>query len=142
MPITSVRFRNFKALSDFSVSLHGMNVLVGPNNSGKSTILSAFRVLEVALRTARSRRATRVVTHDGFHADGHALPDARVPISLENVHSDYTNADSRIDFRYSGGNTIYLFFRLTAARLSTGTRRGSRSPPRAHFGNRFLTKST
>ena len=110
MPITSVRFRNFKALSDFSVSLHGMNVLVGPNNSGKSTILSAFRVLEVALRTARSRRATRVVTHDGFHADGHALPDARVPISLENVHSDYTNADSRIDFRYSGGNTIYLFF--------------------------------
>ena len=29
MPITSVRFRNFKALRDYSISLHHMNVLVG-----------------------------------------------------------------------------------------------------------------
>ena len=46
MPIASVRFSNFKALSSYSVPLQSMNVLVGPNNSGKSTILSAFRVLE------------------------------------------------------------------------------------------------
>ncbi len=45
MKISSVRFRNFKALRDFSVSLDRVNVLVGPNNAGKSTILSAFRAL-------------------------------------------------------------------------------------------------
>ena len=52
---TSLRFRRFKALPDFSVALGHMNVLVGPNNSGKSTILSAFRVLAAALQHARAR---------------------------------------------------------------------------------------
>ena len=63
MPITSVTFRNFKALRDYSVSLHPMNVLVGPNNSGKSTILSAFRVLEQALRTANPSLPTTNLSH-------------------------------------------------------------------------------
>ncbi|MCY4342225.1 MAG: AAA family ATPase [Gammaproteobacteria bacterium] len=110
MPIASVRFSNFKALSDFRVSLQSMNVLVGPNNCGKSKVLSAFRVLEIALRLARQRRATRVLNHQGFQTDGHSLPVARVPIPLENVHSDYAEEDSRIDFRYTNGNTIHLFF--------------------------------
>ena len=110
MPIASVRFSNFKALSNFRVSLQSMNVLVGPNNCGKSTILSAFRVLETALRRARQRRATRVLDHKGLQIDGHSLPITRIPISLENVHSDYFEEDSRIDFRYTNGNTIHLFF--------------------------------
>ena len=110
MSITSVKFRNFKALRDYSVSLQRMNVLVGPNNSGKSTILSAFRVLEQGLRTARSRSASSVRTHTGHTSKGHILSESTMPISLENVHSDYTDADSVIEFRYSGGNKIYLFF--------------------------------
>ena len=112
MPITSVTFRNFKALRDYSVSLHPMNVLVGPNNSGKSTILSAFRVLEQALRTAKSRRASLVRTHTDGADVGHVISETTLPISLENVHSDYVDSDSRIDFRYSNGN------RITAVPLS------------------------
>ncbi|MGD0947393.1 MAG: AAA family ATPase [Candidatus Binatia bacterium] len=50
---TSVEFRNFKAFERFSVTLQDMNVLVGPNNSGKSTVIGAFRVLAAALRRAR-----------------------------------------------------------------------------------------
>ncbi|RLA04982.1 MAG: hypothetical protein DRQ54_08785 [Gammaproteobacteria bacterium] len=108
--ITSVRFRNFKALRNFSVSLRDMNVLVGPNNCGKSTILSAFRVLEQALRPARARRATRVYSHTGHPTNGHIVPEASIPISLENVHSDYADEDSRIEFRFSNGNILYLYF--------------------------------
>ena len=126
MPIASVQFNNFKALSNFRVSLQSMNVLVGPNNCGKSTILSAFRVLEIALRTARQRRATRVLDHKGLQIDGHSLPVTRIPISLENVHSDYFEEDSRIDFRYTNGNTIHLFL-LTC----TGIRWGSQPQRRA-----------
>jgi predicted ATP-dependent endonuclease of OLD family len=47
---TSVEFRNYKAFEHYSVSLQDMNVLVGENNSGKSTILGAFRALDIALR--------------------------------------------------------------------------------------------
>jgi len=110
MSITSVKFKNFKALRDYSVSLQRMNVLVGPNNSGKSTVLSAFRVLEQALRTARSRRPSPVRTHTGNAALGYNIPESTVPISLENVHSDYADSDSIIEVRYSRGSKIYLFF--------------------------------
>ncbi len=110
MSITSVRFWNFKALRDYSVSLQQMNILVGPNNCGKSTILSAFRVLEQAMRTARSRRATRVQAHTGNQTDGHIIPEPTVPIPMENVHSDYTDEDRRIEFRFSNKNKLFLFF--------------------------------
>lgn len=110
MPITSVRFKNFKALRSYSVSLQHMNVLVGPNNSGKSTVLSAFRVLEQALRRARSRSASRVRTHTGKMSWGHNIPISNIPISLENVHSDYADSDSSIEFRYSRYNKIFLLF--------------------------------
>lgn len=87
-----------------------MNLLVGPNNSGKSTILSAFRVLEQALRSARARRASRVNSHTGHPRNGHMVPEASIPISLENVHSDYADEDSRIEFRFASGNILYLYF--------------------------------
>ncbi|MCY4109455.1 MAG: AAA family ATPase [Chloroflexi bacterium] len=110
MSISSIRFRNFKALRNYSFSLQRMNVLVGPNNSGKSTVLSAFRVLEQALRRARARSASYLQIHTGKYVHGHRIPENTIPISLENVHSDYTESDSSIEVRYSRGNKIHLLF--------------------------------
>jgi predicted ATP-dependent endonuclease of OLD family len=36
---TSAKFRNFKSLKDFTVPLKRVNILVGPNNAGKSSVL-------------------------------------------------------------------------------------------------------
>lgn len=36
---TSVRFHRYKAFRDYFVILGRFNILVGPNNSGKSTVL-------------------------------------------------------------------------------------------------------
>ena len=87
-----------------------MNILVGPNNSGKSTVLSAFRVLEQGLRTARSRNASSVRTRTGHGSRGHILSPNTMPISLENVHSDYMESNSVIEFHYSGNRIIYFLF--------------------------------
>lgn len=43
--ITRLHVRNFKSLRDIDLSLGPLNVLVGPNMSGKSNILDAFRFL-------------------------------------------------------------------------------------------------
>src|ERR1051325_11623857 len=51
-----VEFSRFKAFNRFSLNLRNFNILVGPNNAGKSTILTAFRILSAALRRAVSRR--------------------------------------------------------------------------------------
>ena len=43
-------------------------------------------------------------------AMGHTIPENTIPISLENVHSDYADSDSVIEFRYPRGNKICLLF--------------------------------
>ncbi|HFD32874.1 MAG TPA: hypothetical protein ENJ28_09245 [Gammaproteobacteria bacterium] len=110
MSITSVKFTNYKALKKYSASLQAVNILVGPNNSGKSTVLSAFRVLEYALRIAKSRKATRVITYEGHSTNGHVVPENNIPISLENVHTDYSDTGSKIEFRLSNKNTLTIYF--------------------------------
>lgn len=110
MSITSIKFSNFKALSRYSVSLQSVNILVGPNNSGKSTVLSAFRVLEYAIRTARSKTASRVPTAEGLRAYGHKIQENNIPISLENIHTDYSDSASTIEFKLANENKLTLFF--------------------------------
>lgn len=107
--ITSVEFDTYKALENYSVRLSHMNILVGPNNSGKSTVLGVFRVLAQALRRARSKRADRVRTPEGLRA-GWQIPIDALPVSVENVHTDYVDADSLVVVRTSNRGSLNLFF--------------------------------
>jgi len=43
--ITKIRIRNFRSFKDITVKLKPFNVLIGPNDSGKSNFLDAFRVI-------------------------------------------------------------------------------------------------
>lgn len=108
--ISSVKFTNFKALKDYSVSITDTNILVGPNNAGKSTIISAFRILDVALRKAKRRKPERVPYPDGKSGFGHRVPEHQISVSLENVATDYNENDSKIEFRLSNKNKLILFF--------------------------------
>lgn len=126
--ITSIRLKNFKAFPHFTLSLKDVNILVGPNNSGKSTILGACRVLASGIRHARVRSPTYIDLPDGARFGYHISADA-IPISLENVHTDYADVISTVDFRVSNGNTLSLVF--TADRecfLTTETEKSVRKP--------------
>jgi predicted ATPase len=46
---TRVEFARFKAFKRFRLNLKHFNILVGPNNAGKSTILASFRILAAAI---------------------------------------------------------------------------------------------
>ena len=108
--ISSIKFTNFKALENFSVSFQNTNILVGPNNSGKSTVISAFRILDVALKKAKRRRAERVALPSGSVGFGHNIPNQQISVSLENVATNYNDNDSRIEFRLTNKNKLFLFF--------------------------------
>ena len=107
--ITSAEFRNFKALRHFTIGVQELNVLVGPNNSGKSTIIGSFRLLGEALRRARAR-TPEWVSVDGRDQLGYGIPADVIPISLENVHTDYSDTASYATFRLSNGNALELYF--------------------------------
>jgi energy-coupling factor transporter ATP-binding protein EcfA2 len=44
--LASVSIKGFKSLKSISLDLSGLNILVGPNNSGKSTVLQALILLK------------------------------------------------------------------------------------------------
>jgi energy-coupling factor transporter ATP-binding protein EcfA2 len=107
---TSVSFRNYKALRQYSVALREFNILVGPNNSGKSTILGAFRILSEGIRKASSRNP-EYITLPSEHAWGYRVPLDDLPVSTENVFSDYDESQpALVEFRLSGGNRLQLIF--------------------------------
>lgn len=128
--ITRIEFRNFKALKQYSISLEHTNILVGPNNSGKSTILNALRLLGIALRRAHSRSAEPVQGPDGS-TYGHRISTEDLPMSLENVHTNYDDSTpTTARFHLSNGNALLLYFpannRLLL--LLEGIVRGARTP--------------
>ena len=89
-----------------------MNILVGPNNCGKSTVISAFRILDVGLKLAFARRAVQIPSYRGGRTFGHRVPIDHIPVAIENVHTDYEDVDSRIEFRISNGNKFIIYFPL------------------------------
>jgi energy-coupling factor transporter ATP-binding protein EcfA2 len=107
--ITSIEFRDYKALRTFSLRLTSRNILVGPNNCGKSTILGAFRVLAEGLRTARSKSPERILFGETV-VRGYKIPKESIAISTENVHTNYQDVDSSVTFRVSNGNELRLVF--------------------------------
>ena len=44
MRITSVRVRNFRGIRDLRIDLDEVTVLIGENNSGKTSVLEALRL--------------------------------------------------------------------------------------------------
>jgi energy-coupling factor transporter ATP-binding protein EcfA2 len=107
---TSVRFSKFKALREYSVSLRQFNVMVGPNNSGKSTIIGAFRFLSEGLRKAKVRKPEHLrIEEDHFY--GYRIELENLPVSTENIFTNYDESEpATITFQLSNKNRLKLVF--------------------------------
>ena len=134
--ISSVRFDGYKAFRSFSLSLQRMNVLVGPNNSGKSTIIRAFRILEVALRQANAKKTEMIQINDRNYM-GYRISDRNFPVSLENVHTDYEESDARIRFRCNNGNSLDLLFPSDGGCILVPNAQGKQCHTPGRFKNCF-----
>lgn len=105
-----VDFYRFKAFERFSLHLRDFNILVGPNNSGKSTVLAAFRILAAAMRKARVRRPTIVRGPTG-ETFGHTIDIAGISVAEENIFHNYDESQpAYVCFRLSNKNNLTLFF--------------------------------
>ncbi len=105
-----VRFKNFKAFKSFAVAIKEMNVLVGPNNSGKSTVLAAFRILSEGMRRASSRSPELCPGPDG-KAHGWPVSLANIPVAGENVFHNYDDSEPAIvTFKMRGNLSLVLYF--------------------------------
>ncbi len=85
MRVTKVRIMNFRGLKDLEVGLDETTVLIGENNSGKTSVLDA---LKLCLRELGPRRR---VVFDGFDfhlKDGDTEPESADSIRIEIILSE------------------------------------------------------
>jgi AAA domain, putative AbiEii toxin, Type IV TA system len=105
-----VEFHRFKVFRSFSVSLRGFNILVGPNNAGKSTILAAFRILAAAMRKATSRKP-EIVRGPSGRGQGYSVDLTEISVAGENIFYNYDDTEpASITFTLSNGNKLLLYF--------------------------------
>ena len=108
MHIKSLHLRNFKQFSDFSLSARDVNVLVGPNNSGKSTTLDALRICQDVLRFA----SRRVPTNERHNGDGicqtYTISESLLSIPIVNVVRNFRAEDAEIIIKSVNGPVLII----------------------------------
>src|SRR3989339_464575 len=92
--LTRLKISNFKKLDDIDVELGKTVVLIGPNNSGKTSALQALALWDIGLRQWNAKR------------EGKASPEKRpknirIDVVVEGVTND-KNWSCGIEFDYSG----------------------------------------
>ena len=107
--ISSIHFKNFKVLENYSISLKEFNILVGVNNSGKSTILDALRILQGAYRYASRLKPSHISLPNDKLVFGWTIPDASIPIILENVQSNLTEEPAIIKYRFDSKKQLFIY---------------------------------
>lgn len=110
LAFVTVEFHRFKAFRAFRLDLRSFNVLVGPNNAGKSTIIAAFRILSEAMRRARSKKAQLVYGPNGA-VSGYPVDLSAAFVAEENIFYEYDDSEAaHIIFSLSNGNKLNLYF--------------------------------
>ncbi|MFZ2067015.1 MAG: ATP-binding protein [Xanthobacteraceae bacterium] len=132
-----VEFSRFKAFDTFALNLRHFNILVGPNNAGKSTILAAFRILAAALRRATTRN-TEIVNGPRGLAPGHRIDLSAVSVAEENIFFNYDDSQpASVRFKLSNKNELLLYFpERDTCFLIASSEQGRVSTPSA-FRSRF-----
>lgn len=83
MKLTDIKIENFRGIRSLNLPLDELTVLIGENNTGKSTILEAIRL--VLTRGFGVRRDSRFTEYDFHLKDSAATPQTANPI-LITVH--------------------------------------------------------
>ncbi len=109
--ITSIQFTNYKSFERFSISLERINILVGPNNAGKSTIVGSLKILAEGIRKAKSKNPRSIKDPSGISVQGYQIELEEVPVATENVFYNYNDAEAAvIRFKLSDASILQLFF--------------------------------
>jgi predicted ATPase len=123
-PITKLEVQNFRRFGRFSISFKEHNVFVGPNNSGKSSLLDAFRILNSCFRSSRRLNPALEGGESGVISGYSAIPDASIPVPLANITQNYSEEDAQFLFSHRNGNKLRILLhpnRLTRCHLLSDT---------------------
>ena len=99
MRIQQLDLLNFKAFEKFTMTLGANAFLVGPNNAGKSTLISAARVAAEMLEHASRRRPTGYRAHEQRRVMTHSLRADQYGLVTENLRHQFRSGESAVSLR-------------------------------------------
>lgn len=109
--ITTIKYSNYKSFRQFSINLTSFNILVGPNNAGKSTVIGSLKILAEGVRKAKSKKPILIKSPEGTDIYGYEIDLNQVPVATENVFHNYEEDNPAIiKFILSDKSALQIFF--------------------------------
>jgi hypothetical protein len=106
--IKKIELWNYKVYSKFSLSSRAKNVLVGPNNVGKSTALDAFRITFDALRYSMRRTAVFKSHGEDGVCSTFNVPKTAIQTDLRNSVHNFGEGKAKIKVSLENGNNFNI----------------------------------
>jgi hypothetical protein len=101
--LKQLRLVNFRTFKDFTVSFGDGAYLVGPNNAGKSTLLTAIRTADVLLRHAYRRKPELSETDQGVSVPAYPVSLRDFPALRDSLRHEFGSAESRLELQWKDG---------------------------------------
>lgn len=101
--LKQLRLVNFRTFEDFTVSFGDGAYLVGPNNAGKSTILTALRTVEVLLRHAYRRKPEISETDLGVSVAAYPVSLRDFPALRDSLRYEFGSSETRLELQWKDG---------------------------------------
>jgi len=100
--LVQLKLKNFRCFKDYEVEFDRFNIIVGKNNTGKSTIIDALKLVSNVRRYAAYRTK-------GTY--GYYIEERDIPFSLINLRHNYADdEDSIIDSKFSDNTEVEITF--------------------------------
>ncbi|WP_083518805.1 ATP-dependent nuclease [Serinicoccus chungangensis] len=97
---------NFRAFEKFSVTFGAGAYLVGPNNAGKSTILTALRTIDVLLRYAHARKPEGARQYENRTVFTYPVNLRDFPSLRDSVRHEFGGAEARLEVSWKSTASI------------------------------------
>ena len=94
--IQRVNLRDFMAFERFRLDLHGDAFLAGPNNAGKSTLITAIRVAAQMVRIAVRRNPTETFQDGREQVLGYSFTSSQVGLDAPNLRHEFREVETRM----------------------------------------------
>ena len=102
--LKQLKLVNFRSFRNFTVSFGEGAYLVGPNNAGKSTILTALRTADVLIRFAHRRNPSMQCQHDQRKLWAYPMILNEFPALQESVRYEFhENTEARFELTWKSG---------------------------------------
>ena len=103
---------NFRSFQNFKITFGDGAYLVGPNNAGKSTILTALRTADVLVRFAQRRNPTLRRLHEGRNFLAYPITLNEFPALQQSVHYEFdSSVEARFELTWTAGARLVAVWR-------------------------------